>query len=173
MAAPNTLNCYGKPAKRIGPPIIIDGTIRLANAELFTFALNFNYRGVLQPTTDHAFPRHKRWPGQRGLLHIMANESVPPMRVDVQKNVILVASPANSLDQKEKPAADFSRAGNGFAVPFMRLAGKQHFEFFAAARTTDCASEWRLIDACIVRNNAILQVCWNRHHSARTKLPNW
>jgi hypothetical protein len=72
----------------------------------------------------------------------MANETVPTVEVDVQQQMTLAAPLAHGPYQEEEPPIDFGGAWDNFAVPLMRLDGKQQLEGLTTTRTTNRAGEW-------------------------------
>jgi hypothetical protein len=142
VAATRAHNVYREPPKCIGPAIIIYCAVSLAKAEFLALTLNLDLGLVPRFAALDAFPNHKRRPRLGGLLCVMANETVPSVEIDVQKQKALAALLTDGPYEKEEPAVDFSGARDNLFVPLVRLAWEQKVEGFTAAQTANSAREW-------------------------------
>jgi hypothetical protein len=141
VAANRTCDVDGKPPERIWPTIIIYGTVRFAEAKRLAFALNCEARLVPQSAALDAFPNYERRPRLRGLLGVVANETVPTVEVGIEQQMALTALLAYGPYEKVEPAVDFGGAWDNFFVPLVRLSGEQKIESFTTARTTNSAHQ--------------------------------
>ena len=165
MATLRAFDVDREPPKPIRPTILINLAIGLRHEVLLAFARNLDSCCMNRSAALDALPWDKRRPWQGGLICVVADEPVPPVKVGIQKQMALAALLADGSYEKEEPAVDFSSAWDDLLFPLVRLTREKKFECFPAARTTNGAREWRFIDRGTIGNDAVLQVRWDRHHS--------
>ena len=142
MPALRAFDVDREPPKPIGPTILINLAFGLRDEFLLAFARNLDSCGMNRSTALDALPSYERRSWLGGLIRVVADETVPSVKVGVQKQKALAAIFADGSYEKEEPAVDFSSARDDLFFPFVRLTGEKKLEQLPAARTAKGAREW-------------------------------
>ena len=78
--------------------------------------------------------------------------------------MLAFACGALSLNDKEKPAIDFSRTWDCLSSIFMRLTRKEQLKVLRTTWAYDAGIKGRFIERIVLGDDAIRQVGWNWHH---------
>jgi len=95
----------------------------------------------------------------------MANEAVPSVEIDVEKEIVFRAGDAARNDQEEISSVNLGGAGNRPAIVDIGLARIQKLKTSFAAWTLYCGDQRFLINYAIEWRHPVTQMGGDWHHS--------